>query len=305
MRRAIRSLLVAALALSLLPALASAQGATSFNGIGLVDYARKPDFKVGDWVRYRMSGKSELGMSDDYELTLLVAGEEDFWGDPGFWLETWVEGPDQPRRATASLVSYEAFTDTAAIQRLLLYTRKIITLLNEDGTPKIDVNKPASSTLKQRHDVMNPVSYSRHQLGRDTVTTPKGTFAVEKVLMKQGKGVTSAVGDSSIYTELREDRTSHYSPLVPITHLVREDIVTGSTRKTWLIGRSGDAAAMNVRDRGEGAATLLDYGHGGLEPRMVPKKFQKSLAAQAKASATAQPAKSATKPAAKPAPKTP
>jgi hypothetical protein len=305
MRRAIRSLLITALAASLLPALAYAQASKSFNGIGLVDYSRKPDFKVGDWVRYRMTGKSEMGMSDEYQLTLLVAGEEDFWGDPGFWLETWVEGPGMPPRATASLISYEAFTDSAAIQRLLLYTRKMITLLNEDGTPKIDVNKPASSTLKARHDVMNPVSYSRQALGRDTVTTPKGTFDVEKVLMKQGKGVTSVAGDSSMYTELREDRTSHYSQLVPITHLVREDIETASTRKTWLIGRSGEGAPMFVRDRGEGAATLLDYGHGGLEARMVPERLRKSLAAQAKPSAAAQPAKSTAKPASKPAPKTP
>jgi hypothetical protein len=305
MRRAIRSLLNAVLAFSLLPALAHAQASKSFNGIGLVDYSRKPDFKVGDWVRYHMTGKSEMGMSDDYQLTLLVAGEEDFWGDPGFWLETWVEGPGMPPRATASLVSYEAFTDTAAVQRLLLYTRKMITLLNEDGTPKIDINKPASSTLKARHDVMNPVSYSRQPLGRDTITTPKGTFAVEKVLMKQGKGVTSVVGDSSLYTELREDRTSHYSPLVPITHLVREDIVTGSTRKTWLIGRSGEGAPMFVRDQGEGAATLIDFGHGNLEARMVPQRLRKSLSAQAKPSAAAQPTKSAAKPAPKPATKKP
>ena len=300
MRRAIHFVLLAALATSLLPSLALAEGpAPIFNGVGLVDYSKKPNFKVGDWVRYKMSGQSEMGMSDNYELTLLVAGEEDFWGDPGFWIETWVEAPGQPPRATAALVSYEAFSDTAAIQRLLLYTRKMIRLLDDDGNPKIDINKPASSTLKQRHDVMNPVSWSREELGRDTVTTPKGTFTVEKVLMKQGKGVTSVVGDSTLYTELREDRVSHYSSQVPITHLVREDITTGSTRKSWLIGRSGDASPMTVRDRGEGAAVLLDFGHGGKEPRMVPKHLQKSLSSPTKATAAAQPAKAAPKPAAK------
>lgn len=304
MRRAIPLLLIAALATPLFPARARAQGQASFNGIGLVDYSHKPNFKVGDWARYRMSGKSEMGMSDNYELTLLVAGEEDFWGDPGFWLETWVEAPGQPPRALAALISYEAFSDTAAIQRLLLYTRKMITLLNEDGSPKIDINKPASSTLKARHDVMNPISWSRESLGPDTVTTPKGTFAVEKVLMKQGKGVTSALGDSTVYTELREDRTSHYSSLVPITRLVREDITTGSTRKAWLIGRSGDATPTTVRDRGEGAATLLDYGHGGKVPRMVPERLRKPLSAKAAPSAAAQPAKPAPKPAPKSAPTT-
>jgi len=284
-RRAIPLVFVAAL-LACLPSAAHAQGAPLMNGIGLVDYSKKPTFKVGDWARYRMSGSSEMGMSDDYELTLLVAGEEDFWGDPGFWLETWVDAAGQPPRAQASLVSYEIFSDSAAVQRLLLYTRKMIMMLNEDGSPKIDINKPAASTLRQRHDVMNPVSWSREVLGRDTVTTPKGTFPVTKVLMRQGKGVTQAAGDSTMYTELREDRTSYYSDLVPITRLVHEDIETSSTRKTWLIGRSGDAAHANVRDRGTGGATLLDYGHGGLEPRLVPKALRRSLAAQRAAAAT-------------------
>ena len=298
MRRAIHFLLIAACAATLLPrsARAAGEGPKIFNGIGLVDYSHKPNFKVGDWVRYRMTGESELGMSDRYELTLLVAGEEDFWGDPGFWLETWLETPGQPPRATASLISYEAFSDSNAVQRLLLYTRKIITLLNDDGTPKIDINKPASSTLRMRHDVMNPVSYSKESLGRDTVTTPKGTFTVDKVLMKQGKGVTSAQGDSTVYTELREDRTSYYTSQVPITRLAREDIATGSWRKAWLIGRSGDATPMTVRDRGEGSALLLDFGHGDKEPRMVPKHLQKSLSSKSATSAAAQPAKSAAKP---------
>jgi hypothetical protein len=243
-----------------------------------------------------MTGESEMGLSDNYELTLVVAGEEDFWGDPAFWLETWVDAPGQPPRAMASLISYEAFSDSNAVQRLLLYTRKVISLLNEDGSPRIDINRPASSTLKMRHDVMNPVTYSKEPLGRDTVTTPKGTFNVDKVLMRQGKGVTSAAGDSTVYRELREDRTSFYSSQVPITRLVREDIVTGSTRKAWLLGRSGDATPTMVQDRGEGSALLLDYGHGGKEPRMVPKRLQKSLFSKSTASAAAQPAKSASKP---------
>ena len=32
-----------------------------------------------------------------------------------------------------------------------------------------------------------------------------------------------------------------------------------------------------MRDRGEGAAVLLDYGRGGLVPRMVPERLRKQL----------------------------
>lgn len=279
MRRAIRVLALAA-TLALPGTAALAQSQSIINGIGLIDYSTKPTFKVGDWARYQMSGQSEMGMSDRYTLTVLVAGEEDFWGDPGFWIETWVDAPGQPPRSRASLVSYSIFEDTAAVQRLLLYTRKMISMLNEDGTPKIDINKPAASTLKARHDVKNPVTWSRETLGTDTVVVGSRTFQATKVLMRQGKGVTQAVGDSTVYTELREDRTSWYTNEVPITHLAREDIETTSSRKAWMVGRSGDATPMNIRDRGVGTARLLEFGHGGLEPRLVPPSLRKSLATQ-------------------------
>lgn len=277
MRRAIPLMVLAAILA--LPAVAFAQGNTVMNGIGLVDYTKKPNFKVGDWAKYQMSSKSQLGASDDYVLTVVIAGEEDFWGDPGFWLETWVDMPGLPPQTRASLVSYEIFADTSATEKLLLYVRKMITQLNEDGTPRMEVNKPAASTMKARREVKNPVTYTRVPLGQDTVQTPKGTFDARRVLLKQGKGVTQDVGDSTMYTELREDRTSWYADLVPITHLAREDIVTTSSRKTWLTGRSGDALEMNIRDKGEGTARLLDFGHG-VEGRLVPEHLRKSIAAQ-------------------------
>jgi hypothetical protein len=124
------------------------------------------------------------------------------------------------------------------------------------------------------------VSWSKEDLGTDTVSYGGRTMTARKVLMRQGKAVTQTVGDSTVYTELREDRTSWYADEVPITHLVREDIVTTSSRKSWLIGRSGEAVALNIRDRGVGTALLIEHGHGGLEARMVPEKFRKSLAAQ-------------------------
>jgi len=297
MRRAIA-------ALSLLLALAALDAPRSradtgaiMNGIGLIDYRHKPDFKIGDWVRYQMKSHSELGASDDYGLTVMIAGEEDFWGDPGFWVETWVDMPGVPTQTRASLVSYEIFSDTVATQRLLLYTRKMISMLNEDGTPKMDVNKPAASTLRARREVMNPINFDMDTLGTDTVQTPKGVFKSMKVLMKQGKGATQAVGDSSVYTEVRENRTSFYSNEIPVSHLVREDIESINARKSWLIGRSGDATPLAIRDRGIGTARLVDFGHNGT-PRVVPERLRHTIAEQVAAERAAAkpkaPAKSGT-----------
>ena len=61
--------------------LARAQGSSVevVNGIGLIDYASHPRLKVGLWVRYHMTGRSVMGAEDDYVVTVLIAGEEDFW----------------------------------------------------------------------------------------------------------------------------------------------------------------------------------------------------------------------------------
>jgi hypothetical protein len=297
MRRAIAALSLL-LALAALDAPRSrADSSAIMNGIGLIDYRHKPDFKIGDWVRYQMKSHSELGASDDYELTVMIAGEEDFWGDPGFWVETWVDMPGVPPQTRASLVSYEIFSDTVATQRLLLYTRKMISMLNEDGTPKMDINKPSASTLKARREVQNPVRFSLDTLGTDTVVTPKGTFKSLKVLMKQGTGATQMVGDSSLYTEVRENRTSWYTLEVPITHLAREDIESINARKSWLTGRSGDALPLAIRDRGLGTARLIDFGHGATA-RLVPERLRHTIAQQVAAEkAAAKPKSTTAKPA--------
>ena len=291
MRRAIFLLLVVTAASPLYSPPAATAAPATINGIGLVDYAHKPTFKVGDWARYRMTGKSELGVSEDYLITVLIAGEEDFWGDPGFWIETWVDAPGRPQETNASLMSYEIFGDSSATERLQMYMRKAVTMLNEDGTPRMDINKPAASTLKTRRPVKNPVRWSIDTLGVDTVQTPKGTFHATKLIMKQGTGATQTVGDSSVYTELRENRTSWYASEVPITHLAREDVESIASRKSWLVGRSGDATTLNIRDRGLGTARLIDYGHG-LEARLLPARLRHSIAEQqaAERAAVAKPA---------------
>ena len=298
MRRAIAALALLLAVAALDAPRTHAETNAVMNGIGLIDYRHKPDFKIGDWVRYHLKSHSELGASDDYELTVMIAGEEDFWGDPGFWVETWVDMPGLPTQTRASLVSYDIFGDSVATQRLLLYTRKMISMLNEDGTPKMDINKPSASTLKARREVMNPIRYSLDTLGVDTVITPKGSFKPLKVMMKQGTGATQSVGDSSVYTEVRENRTSWYTLQVPITHLAREDIESINARKSWLIGRSGDATPLAIRDRGLGSARLIDFGHGA-SARLVPERLRHTIAEQVAAEKLA--VKSA-KPAAKTTP---
>jgi len=279
MRRAIALVALVIALLTLNAPRGWAQATQVMNAIGLIDYTHKPDFKVGDWVRYQMKGHSELGASDDYELTVVIAGEQDFWGDPSFWVETWVQRPGEPMRLRASLVSYQIFGDTLATQRLLLYTRRQIGVMNPDGTPKIDLNRPAAGTLKLRREAQLPSTFSLDTLGVDTVQTPVREYKAVRILRKEGGGATQVAGDSTIYTEVRENRTSYFTLDVPITHLVREDVESINSRKSWMIGRSGDAIPLAIRDRALGSARLVATGHGAVA-KMVPERERRTIAEQ-------------------------
>ena len=90
MRRAMTLLILftcAAMAFSAPPS-RGAKAHPIMNAIGLIDYSTKPTFKPGDWVRYHVVGSNNEGDRDDYYVTVLIAGEEKFWGEDCFWIET-------------------------------------------------------------------------------------------------------------------------------------------------------------------------------------------------------------------------
>lgn len=266
--------------------------ANRINGIGMVDYAAgRPDFKVGSWVKYHVTGKSELGVVDDYIVTVLIAGEEEFWGDPGFWVETWTDAKGFVTTTAATLMSYSIFRDSLALPHLQTYMRKTVTGLKEDGSIDENVYERVEESLKSRNPVGGQIQWDLVPLGDDSVATAKGTFTVHKLRMDQGTASTGQSRDSSQYTEVREQRTMYLTPKIPITHTALEEIDYFMKRRTWLTGRSQDSGPLNMMDRNLGRAELVDFGHGGLKSRMLPVERQRSIAEQ----------KAATRPAARPA----
>ena len=277
MPRAIRFVALALASVALLPLglPAAPQIVNRVNGIGLIDYARKPDFKVGTWVQYRITGTSETGLKDDYVVTVLIAGAERFWGEDCFWVETWTEPQGRPRDVVATLMSYSIFGDTLAIPRLKLYMRKIINSLDNNGNPIETVTKRPSASLSSRKPVADKNTWYVNTMGTDTVMVPRGTFTCKKVLMHQGVNSTADVGDSSFRTEVREDRFLFVSDDVPITSVVREDMENSIRRRAWKIGDSRDTPT-NTMDKATGTARLLDYGTG-LTPELVPQRYRTDL----------------------------
>lgn len=273
MRRATRSLALALLAatLSTSPAGAAAQLVNSINGIGLIDYSRKPDFKVGSWAKYHVTGHSELGAKDDYFVTILIAGEERWWGEDCLWIETWTEREGKPSDAVATCMSFAIFDDSLAIPHLQVYQRKLINGFRQDGQLDVQITRRALSNMKTRTPLEDQINWKVDTLGTDTVTVVRGTYDCTKVRMEQAAFRTFDAGDSSTYNEVREIRQSFYSPRVPLTSIVREDIDYTMLRKTWLVGQSQNAASR-IRDHSIGTAELVDFGEG-LTPRLVPAQF--------------------------------
>jgi hypothetical protein len=271
MRRAIAvlALLLAGAALLAVGVLAQGQTATRVNAIGFIDYGSRPTFKVGDWVRYHVTGESELGMRDDYELTILIAGEELFWGDSCFWVETWLNPQGGAPTTIATCLSYKIFQDSLPIQRLQMYQRKQINEVDQNGHPVEVVMEPAPSILRSRSLFKTPLMWDIDTLGTDSVSTPVGEFLGRKVTIRQGTSTTRSFGDSSRYDEVRENRTMWMDPRVPITHTVRESVENIVARRTWLIGRSGEGSPLLLRERGLGSARLVAMGSDG-EPRLLP-----------------------------------
>jgi len=281
MPRATRLAAVALGLLALLPLQprAAQQKVELVNGIGLIDYSQKPHFKVGDWVRYHVTGSSETGMHDDYEVTVLIGGEERFWGEDCFWVETWTEPASGGGRAVATLMSYAIFDDSLPVPHLQLYARKIISEVSDDGRPVQNVMKRPTASLTSRKPIGERVSMKVDTVGSDTVSVPPGLFQCKKVSMQQGIATTVDVGDSSLRTEVRENRLIYRTPEIPITAVAREDIEYSIMRKVWKIGHS-EEGPMRTMERSIGSARLTERGQNG-HPQLVPEYARKALVSSA------------------------
>jgi hypothetical protein len=276
MRVAFRRVLILAASLVLLQVASDVwpQATVRMSGLAYVDYRGKPRFKVGDWVKYRFTSKSDGGGHENYDMTILVAGEEKFWGDDCFWLETWTGGSTLTPQSTAFLMSYSAFGDTAWLQRLMVYQRKSVQV-DDEGNVREELTRRVLGG-KARGDDRPSLTIVADTLGRDTVHTAGGVYLCTKVQRRAGIGSVEEIGDSTIRNENWDKRTLYLSPRVPLTSLVREIDDRWITRKAWKPGHSGDAVQA-YRMRGTGTLELLSFGSGGLTPKLVPADAQRQL----------------------------
>jgi hypothetical protein len=277
MRRAVSFFLLAAL---ILGSPLAARSATIVDGAGMIPFGGRPPFKVGDWVKYRTQGSSLHGHSNDYTVTILIAGEELFWGERCFWVETWTEAEDEGKQVTASLITYDIFGDSLATTNLSWFLRKTIHAVDDKGNPVQLVNSRPSTDFKshpKKENELREAEKDQDTLGVETVTTPIGTYQATKVRRTSKIVELMDKGDSTIYYEKVETRDAFYSPEIPVTRLVREDIDDHQQGRSWMIGNRKDATRLNTLERAQGATTLVAFGSGNLEPAVVPVSLRRSI----------------------------
>jgi hypothetical protein len=261
MRRAVPRIALVALALVLAFSSGKAASITVVNGIGLVDYASRPTITPGMWVKYRVEGGSTSGQKVAYDITVIIAALESFWGEDCFWVETHTEPVDGPPRAVATLMSFSIFDDDQPVQRMKYYMRKSITDFEDNGQPRQDVVRRPSLSMRSRSGPAEDIRWHVDTLGTDTVQTASGLFTCMKVKIEQGLGETADHRDSTVRTESRDIRTQYLNRKIPITHLARENIENRSERKTWKVGRSQDAPWVML-EQSLGVSRLTAYGTG-------------------------------------------
>jgi len=275
MRRAMLWLLLSCL---LIPTAAAAD--TVINGVGLIDFMHKPNFKVGDWVRYRLQGKTDKGQPIDQRVTLLIAGEERFWGDDCFWVETSTQDVGKPAViAIASLLSYSVFTDSLPQVRMKMYVRKQITDVNEEGQGVEFLVRQGINALRDRATHGAQIPWSVDSLGSDTVSTPAGFYACDKLRYREGIAETADRTDSTVRTEYLEARTVYMNHKIPITHIAREETETTAKRTEWAVGHSDAPSAPALIARAFGDARLEAYGTG-MTASLVPENVRRSIREQ-------------------------
>lgn len=294
MRRATLVLLAVFALLALLPRTGATVSDDAIDGTLMVDFTRPPTFKVGSWVRYRSVATSKLGFSRNYTMTLLIAGEEDLWGDRCFWLETWTHhaGKESPG-VTASLISYSAFGDTAAKFHATWFIRKMVTGPGSSvqGEPDYSLWTRDNEELKRRRSELPKEAAATRgttydTLGVDTVVVPRGSYR-GAVVRERNRIISEAMrGDSTYRQEREEIRTRKLSTDVPITHMVREDVLDTQMRRGWITGRSSEAKE-ELLEQGVMRTLVEDYGTGGLQPRILPARLRMTVEQQrARARAT-------------------
>lgn len=235
------------------------------SSIGLVHYKKK-NFKIGDWVLYKVTGGNMQGESSvDYQKVAAVL-EDNYLGEQCFWLETGFGKSLETMDWSCAQISQNAFDDTIAHLRPNFYLRRLYTYTDPAGTPRVAAVRTFDPKIplpdfESRRPV---IKISRW----DTLDTPKGpircwyTESVRTHMNTRSNpdGTVQRGVESTIKRWINADA-------VPITGIVREEEHKVFKTKAWPIGKLSTDYPEQINGRDDLVTELLDFGTGA-KPRL-------------------------------------
>ena len=250
---ALVALIVAALLVLVAPA-----GQARVSAVGLLDYTKK-NFKVGDWVRYRVDVSNDLGNEDMNYQEVRVVGEDTFRGEKCFWVETWY-GPDSLRASyDLALVSYDVFKDPDSDLRYQLYVRMVLYGMDEEGIADLVELRP--STASKDPD-LRPLRGQRDTLGVEPVATAKGSIDGRLVQLQRKLRNPRQMADSTVNRITDMVRKTWVSRKIPVTSVVKEEEVNKRLIQSYAVGQPSTSAPENMIETLYRTATVVDWGTG-------------------------------------------
>jgi hypothetical protein len=265
---------------------APAAESTLLDAIGSVDYAHgRSIIQPGSWASYRMTTSNDKRVIDDCTVTIMIAGEEEWWGEDCFWVETLTQRSKGSAVPAATLMSFAIFEDSLPLSNILLYQRKRIGDVDENGQPIQQTMRRGPTAIKARPQPKQELTVRTDTLGTDTLKTVQGDLVCLKVRSVKGFSATSQSADSSRYDETREVRVTHVSTRIPVTGNAHEEVETTTSSRTWATGHSSESSPLELMSRTKVVLELVGYGTQGRESTLVPAQFHRSLAEQRAAAA--------------------
>jgi len=251
--------LSAALAFAMGVVVAAPALAVQVNGVGLIDY-RKRNFKVGDWVRYKVDTANSNGRELANLQEVAIVGEEPFRGEPCFWVETWF-GPDSTRASyDLTLMSARAFQDPQSDVRFSVYQRLVMTATEDDGTPVMtEVRLPPGSPT------MPDLSHLRGDtdtLGVEKVETAFGPIEGQVVTLHRKLRNPRDEADSTTNRITDLHRKMWLSRRIPITSLAKQEETEDWFVQRYKVGEvSTNAPEVQVSSETR-TAEIVAWGNG-------------------------------------------
>jgi hypothetical protein len=249
---------LAALIVATLLVIVAPAGHARVSAVGLVDYTKK-NFKVGDWVRYRVDVSNDLGNEDMNFQEVRIVGEDAFRGEKCFWIETWY-GPDSLKASyDLALVSYDVFKDPDSDLRYQLYVRMVLYGMDDEGIPELVELRP--STASKDPD-LRPLRGQIDTLGIEPVATAKGSLDGRLIQLQRKLSNPRQMADSTVNRITDMVRRTWVSRKIPVTSVVKEEEVNKRLVQSYAVGQPSTSAPENMIETLYRTATVVNWGTG-------------------------------------------